>query len=129
MASWDSSMPPSTHCSAAMSCGGARSNSGSCGGNSATLTLPTPCRLRAPARMRAPHMYGAGLTVLPRRGTGAKRTVDHLVDGLCNTPGGVCTSWGHPGDNRVRDRTKSGLTCENFVHHCGEKKVADLLRL
>src|SRR5579875_475214 len=42
MASLDSSMPPSTHCSAAMSCGGVRSKSPPLGAISVTLTCPPP---------------------------------------------------------------------------------------
>jgi hypothetical protein len=38
MASFESSIPPSTHCSAATSCGGVRSKSSFLGAISATLT-------------------------------------------------------------------------------------------
>src|SRR5215469_10420556 len=41
MASLDISIPPSTHCSAARSCGGVRSNSPPRGASSATLIRPT----------------------------------------------------------------------------------------
>jgi hypothetical protein len=72
-------------------------------------------------------MYATDLTVSSRRGAGAKRVVDGLWTELCNTPGGMCTSWGHPGDNGPRDLSKPLLSCENFVHACGEKKVAELI--
>jgi hypothetical protein len=74
-------------------------------------------------------MYAMDLTVSSRRGTGAKRVVDSLWTGLCNTPGGMCTSWGHPGDKVVPYVFKPLLSCRNFVHGCGKKKVAELLEV
>src|SRR5215472_5242806 len=56
MASLDISIPPRTHCSAARSCGGVRSNSPPRGASSATLmtlTSPSRGRLEEPPRPRS----------------------------------------------------------------------------
>src|SRR5262252_6132554 len=64
IASFDSIMPPSTHCSAAMSCGGVRSKS-SRGASSATLTRLHPLAAEpAASRSADPCQRSCGLAVI-----------------------------------------------------------------
>src|SRR5581483_12260361 len=86
IASLDISMPPRTHCSAARSCGGVRSNSSPRGAISATLTrrhLPH-CHVfpRLPPRPLNP-FYRMARTVLRERPPTSSRAVHRPVDSLC----------------------------------------------
>ncbi|GLY87851.1 hypothetical protein Airi02_057800 [Actinoallomurus iriomotensis] len=69
-------MLPSTHCSAARSCGGVRSNSLSRDDISVTLTSTPPCRPRV-------HIYLTAPTVWVLSRAYAKAAVEGPVDGLC----------------------------------------------
>src|SRR5215470_10689485 len=101
IASLDNIMPPSTHCSAAMSCGGVRSKS-SRGASSATLTRLHPlvaqardqplrtiergCTGRLEQTPSAP-FYRMVLTVFSEGTRASNHVVHKTVDSLCRHAG------------------------------------------
>src|ERR1700735_2688555 len=116
MASLDSSIPPSTHCSAATSCGGVRSNSPPRGTISATLT-----RLHLLAVRRAGLARGGDGSVLadeydslPALAPVRQLIVCTALWTVCeDTPAALCTAWGRRCDNRPADDWFKLLTCNN----------------
>src|SRR5690242_11507185 len=101
MASLESSMPPSTHCSAATSCGGVRSKSPSLGAISVTLT-----RLSSPDRVT-------------RRERGSRARTSVLADGTDILGPGHRLS--HSADVRepVPTHAVDG-TVDNVCRHAGQ---------
>src|ERR1022692_1323596 len=100
IASFDSSIPPSTHCSAAMSCGGVRSNPPSLGAISVTLTK---CHLplagehsRGGPRGRSHPFYRMARTVSRQRVPASSRAVHRPVDSLCRHAADAVRSLGIP---------------------------------
>ena len=109
---WEISMLPSTHCSAARSCGGVRSNSRSCDDISVTLTSTPPVAPTA----HILHVYLTATTVWVLGEQYAKAAVEPAVDGLCNTPTRLCTA---PVDNLWISLPPPQITVtswENTVH-------------
>src|SRR5215813_10810975 len=110
-------MPPRTHCSAAISCGGVRSKS-SRGASSATLTEPHP--LRCPDLCRPPPdppsrlvtaapsapFYRMALTVFCEGESASNHAVHRTVDSLCRHAARAVRDLG------VRLWTKPGLRAE-----------------
>ncbi|GAB2801664.1 hypothetical protein GCM10027176_02330 [Actinoallomurus bryophytorum] len=106
-------MLPSTHCSAARSWGGVRSNSRSWDDISVTLTSAPPVAPTA----HILHVYLTATTVWVLCGPYAKAAVEPAVDGLCNTPTRLCTA---PVDSlwiSLSPRRITCLSCGNAVHH------------
>src|SRR3954454_20193912 len=94
MAVCEMSMLPSTHCSAARSCGGVRSNSLSRDDISVTLTSTPPVALA-----HWFHVYLTATTVWVLALPYAKPVVERVVDGLCiHAETAVHTACGQPVD-------------------------------
>src|ERR1700749_760637 len=105
MASLDSSIPPSTHCSAATSCGGVRSNSSPRGAISATLTwlhlLGFVCA--GGARAGDGSVLTHGYDSLPAVARGRQLLVCTALWTVCeDTPLALCTAWGAACENSPR---------------------------
>src|SRR6266567_5085218 len=99
MASLESSIPPSTHCSAATSCGGVRSKSPSLGAISVTLTrplLPRPGNPGVNALLRTPiSVLADGSDILLARRDRYQPTQWTALWITCaDTPGRLCAPWG-----------------------------------
>src|ERR1700679_3986439 len=97
MAALDSSIPPSTHCSAATSCGGVRSNSPPRGAISATLNPAAPpgWTSRGPARRDDGSVLTDGYDSLPATLCRRQLMVCTALWTVCeDTPLTLCTAWG-----------------------------------
>src|SRR3984957_12668469 len=124
IASFDSIIPPSTHCSAGMSCGGVRSKSAR-GAISAMLTRPAPPFLTVPGPF-----YRTALTM----GSGqCSAAIDWRPVGLCinlwiacaDTPFWLWATWGADCGQRPNYPRRTHSSCENSVHlMCTEESLA-----
>src|SRR5689334_22812497 len=129
MASLDISIPPSTHCSAARSCGGVRSNSPPRGASSATLIRPTSPPRGCPVELPLPHF----ISVLQDGCDSLLRPAD-LVQSrcaqVCGQPVQTRRSRCAPTGDSVEDKAKRSAhgtraACGDAVHRvCEEKTLA-----
>src|ERR1700684_1812034 len=114
MASLDSSIPPSTHCSAATSCGGVRSNSPPRGAISATLTRLhlLGCTSRGLARGGDGSVLADEYDSLPALAPVSQLIVCTALWTVCeDTPAALCTAWGLRCENGRIDGSTRLLSC------------------
>src|SRR5215472_14502936 len=120
MASLDSSMPPRTHCSAATSCGGIRSNSSPRCVTSARLTerhLPLNYRLVIPS---SDTVLPKGSDILAGRGPGGQHTP---VDNLSRSGRLTCAHSGDfPVDPPRTSPNESVMGCGDRIHRLCRRK-------
>src|ERR1700747_3571062 len=125
MASLESSIPPSAHCSAATSCGGVRSKSSFLGAISATLTRsPFPfdspcCRQAALERICCglPPFLADGSDILAVRHAGHQVTQWTGVWTKCaDTPTTLCAAWGQNCGNDHPTHNSRVVNRENAIH-------------
>src|SRR5690349_13223343 len=119
MASLDSSMPPSTDCSASMLCGGVRSNVESeppgPPGKSSTLTLTPPAQ-------RSQHPQ-PGPQVSPTSGTGGKLTSGQPCGQHVQSAPRTCENPGDdPVDSDVTTSAKAAPTWDFDIHGLWRKE-------
>src|SRR5215472_1991569 len=120
MASLDSSMPPRTHCSAATSCGGIRSNSSPRCVTSARLTeRHLPLKLQA-CNPFVRHSLTEGSDILAGRGTGGQHAP---VDNLSRSGRLTCAHSGDfPVDPPRTSPTESVTCCGDRIHRVCRRK-------
>src|SRR5438034_6977953 len=127
MASLDISMPPRTHCSAARSCGGVRSNSPPRGASSATLIRPTSrlADARWSLRCRTSHpVLQDGCDSLLRPAD----LVQSRCAQVCGQPVQTRRSPCAPTGDAAEDKTKRSAygtrtACGDAVHRVCEEKT------
>src|SRR5215472_4925186 len=131
MASFESSIPPSTHCSAATSCGGVRSKSSFRGAISATLTrFPLPVRV-APLPTSGARTYllwpytvvADGTDILPARHAGHQVTQWTGMWTKCaDTPAKLCAAWGQNCGDDHHGHSHMAVSRDDVIHRlCGRK--------
>src|SRR5882757_2564900 len=128
MASLDISIPPRTHCSAARSCGGVRSNSPPRGASSATLMtthLPVLRTLEEPPLPCDTSVLAAGSDSLQRLAA----CVQSLCAQVCGQPVQTRRSPCARAGDSTEDKTKRSahgtlVTSGNAVHRVCEEKTS-----
>src|SRR5215469_4471169 len=127
MASLDISIPPSTHCSAARSCGGVRSNSPPRGASSATLIRPTSPPRGCSVEPPLPH-----LTSVLQDGCDSLLRPADLVQSRCaqvcgqpvQTRRSPCAPTGDAVEDKAKRWAYGTLTaCGDAVHRVCEEKT------
>src|SRR5215472_16180545 len=127
MASLDISIPPSTHCSAARSCGGVRSNSPPRGASSATLIRPTSpprgCPVEPPLP-RSTYVLHDGCDSLLRPADLVQSRCAQACGQPVQTRRPPCARAGEGVEDKAKRWAHGALTaCGDAVHRVCEEKT------
>src|SRR5215510_8239733 len=127
MASLDISIPPRTHCSAARSCGGVRSNSPPRGASSATLMATHLPVLRTPEEPPLPRftsvLADGADSLLAVGGPRPIALCTGLWTACAHTPLSLCAGWGCCCGQDITMARGTLTACADTVHRVCEEKT------